>query len=30
MIYALFWITVTALVVGACVGLYFLIKKLFK
>lgn len=29
MIYAFFWIVVTALVVGACVGAYFLVKRLF-
>lgn len=29
MIYALFWIATTALVVGICVGAYFLVKRLF-
>lgn len=29
MIYAIFWIAVVALIVGASVGAYFLIKRLF-
>ena len=29
MIYAIFWIVVVALIVGASVGAYFLVKRLF-